>query len=100
MDPELFYTVSRELRTHMPAQAVLLSAASFYHPCKTRKNPLRVPNAMAKARWSIPRRGADCGAYTATMRWGGVYRFTPRNYIDWLYPTFRTLKNTLLGITF
>jgi hypothetical protein len=86
MSLTLYYTVSaNDLRANMPAQAVLLSAASFYRPRKTMANPLRMPKALAQARTSVTLRGADCGAFTATMHWGGSYRFSDLDSIAWLY---------------
>ena len=81
MYPQLYYTVSsKELRAGIPATAVLLSAASFYRANSRGQSILRVPRyALA-----VPLKGADCGAFTATLKWGGSYRFTPIQYIRWL----------------
>lgn len=27
---------------------------------------------------------ADCGGFVATFKWGGVYRYTPAQYVEWL----------------
>jgi hypothetical protein len=71
---------SKELRPDMPPVPFLLSAASFIREdskgrCSLRK-PRYLPASMV--------RGADCGGFTAAMRWGGRYRFTRDQYLVWL----------------
>lgn len=34
---------------------------------------------------AVPLKGADCGAFTATLKWNAHYRFTPVQYVRWLY---------------
>jgi hypothetical protein len=78
----IFHTTisAKELRPNMPPVPFLLSAASFLKQnskgrCSLRK-PRYLPASMV--------RGADCGGFTAAMRWGGHYRFTRDQYLVWL----------------
>jgi hypothetical protein len=78
----IFHTTisAKELRPNMPPVPFLLSAASFLKRdskgrCSLRK-PRYLPASMV--------RGADCGGFTAAMRWGGQYRFTRDQYLLWL----------------
>jgi hypothetical protein len=78
----IFHTTisAKELRPNMPPVPFLLSAASFLTQdskgrCSLRK-PRYLPASMV--------RGADCGGFTAAMRWGGHYRFTRDQYLVWL----------------
>jgi hypothetical protein len=79
----IFHTTisAKELRPDMPPVPFLLFAASFARPDSKGTIRLRRPRYLPASE----RRGADCGGYTAVMRWGGRYRFTPVQYIEWLY---------------
>jgi hypothetical protein len=80
--PVFHTTISaKELRPNMPATPFLLSAASFIRQDSKGRFSLRPPRYLPASKW----RGADCGGFTAAMRWGGQYRFTPVQYIKWLY---------------
>jgi len=80
--PVLYYTISaKELHPAMPSTPFLLSAASFLRQDSQGHCSLRAPRCLPASCW----RGADCGGFTATMRWGGRYRFTPTQYIHWLF---------------
>jgi hypothetical protein len=78
---QFYYTVSsKEVRPSMPPVPVLLSAASFARQHKDGSTYLVPPHLPD----NIGTRGADCGGFTAAMRWNGVYRFTPIQYVRWL----------------
>jgi hypothetical protein len=79
----VFHTTisSKELRPNMPPVPFLLSAASFLRQDSKGRCSLRKPRYLPASQL----RGADCGGFTAAMRWGGQYRFTPVQYIKWLY---------------
>jgi hypothetical protein len=79
----IFHTTisAKELRSNMPPVPFLLSAASFLRQDSNGRCSLRVPRYLPAS----VLRGADCGGFTAAMRWGGTYRFTPVQYIKWLY---------------
>ncbi|GHO59193.1 hypothetical protein [Ktedonobacter robiniae] len=80
-EPLLYYTVSaKEVRPDMPTVPVLLPATSFVTKHTDGSVSLRKPRLPDHVRL----RGADCGAYTATTRWNGAYRFTPLQYVQWL----------------
>src|SRR5258708_36379915 len=80
--PLFHYTISaKELCANMPSIPFLLSAASFFSQNSSGDAILRSPRYLPDNPW----RGADCGGFTATMRWNGQYRFTPAQYIQWLY---------------
>ncbi len=64
----------------MPPTPFLLSAASFLRQDSKGCCSLHPPRYLPASPW----RGADCGAFTATMHWGGQYRFTPTQYLKWL----------------
>ncbi|GHO49172.1 hypothetical protein [Ktedonospora formicarum] len=79
--PLLYYTVSaKEVRPNMPVVPVLLPATSFFTQHANKAVTLRRARLPAHIRL----RGADCGAYTATTRWKGLYHFTPLQYVQWL----------------
>lgn len=81
LEPMLYYTSSsKEAYEHMPPVAVLLSAASFTRQYKNGYGLLtpRLPHYVTQ-------RAADCGGFPATLKWGGVYRFKPHQYIAWLW---------------
>ena len=82
MTPPLFhYTISsKELRPDMPSVPFLLSAASFLRQDSKGRCSLRQPRYLPASPW----KGADCGGFTATLKWGGHYRFTPAQYVRWL----------------
>ena len=83
--PQLYYTVSsKELRADIPASAVLLSAASFFPVNSRGQGYLRASRHLAAVA-AVPLKGADCGAFTATLKWNAHYRFTPVQYVRWLY---------------
>ncbi|GHO88210.1 hypothetical protein [Dictyobacter formicarum] len=85
MHPQLYYTVSsKELRADIPASSVLLSAASFCRANSRGHYYLCTPRHLSSVA-AAPVKGADCGAFTATLKWGGHYRFTPAQYLRWLY---------------
>jgi hypothetical protein len=80
--PIFHSTISaKELRPNMPATPFILSAASFLRQDSKGQCSLRNPRYLPAS----PVCGADCGGFTAAMRWGGRYRFTPVQYIKWLY---------------
>ncbi len=33
----------------------------------------------------VTHRAADCGGFVATFKWGGIYPYTPEQYMEWLY---------------
>jgi hypothetical protein len=81
--PDLYYTVTRnEIRPDMSTVPVLVSAAGWTVPNQAKKNGyrLRVPPLPEH----VVERAADCGAFVATTRWGGHYRFSPDQYVGWL----------------
>lgn len=81
--PDFYYTVTRnEIRDYMPAIPVLVSAAGWTVPQAGKKNAYRLRAPPLPAH--VVDRGADCGGFVATVRWGGRYRFTPRQYVGWL----------------
>ena len=81
-NPLLFYTTSsRFLRPYMPTCPVLLSAASFTRTNKKGEVRIKPPNLPEH----ILVKGADCGGYVASTRWGGKYRFTLTQYLGWLH---------------
>lgn len=81
--PDLYYTVTRnEIRPYMPAIPVLVSAAGWTVQQPTKKDAYRLRAPPLPAH--VVDRGADCGGFVATVRWGGRYRFTPRQYVGWL----------------
>ena len=76
----LYYTVTRnEIRPYMPAVPVLVSAAGWTvrNPTKSDAYRLRAPPLPAH----VVDRGADCGGFVATVRWGGRYRFTHKHEV-------------------
>ena len=79
----IFHTTisAKELRPNMPPVPFLLSAASFLRQDSKGRCSLGKPRYLPESRV----RGADCGGFTAAMHWGGQYRFTPIQYIKWLY---------------
>ncbi|MBA2396167.1 MAG: hypothetical protein H0V70_25865 [Ktedonobacteraceae bacterium] len=79
----IFYTTisSKELRPDMPPVPFLLSAASFLRQNSQGQCSLRAPRYLPAS----VLRGADCGGFTAVMRWGGEYRFTLDQYLLWLF---------------
>jgi hypothetical protein len=79
----IFHTTisAKELRPNMPPVPFLLSAASFLRQDSKGRCSLRKPRYLPDSQV----RGADCGGFTAAMHWGGHYRFTPVQYIKWLY---------------
>ena len=78
--PTLYYTSSsKEANLEMPAVPVLLSAASFTRLYKNGYGLMR-----PRLPYRVMERAADCGGFVATMKWGGTYRFSPVQYIDWL----------------
>lgn len=84
MKPVLYFTVSRkELRpSEMPPDMpLLLSAASFWSQRKDGSTYLSPPKIQPNM---FPIRGADCGGFVATVRWGAHYRYQPAQYIRWL----------------
>src|SRR5450432_2316184 len=78
----IFHTTisAKELRPNMPPVPFLLSAASFLRQDSKGRCSLRKPRYLPESRL----RGADCGGFTAAMRWGGHYRFTRDQYLLWL----------------
>lgn len=78
----MFHTTisAKELRPGMPPVPFLLSAASFLRQDSKGRCSLRTPRFLPASPW----KGADCGGFTAAMRWGGHYRFTPIQYLKWL----------------
>ena len=80
MMPVLHYTVTRnEIRPYMPAVPVVVSAAGYCF--KGEKGYYLRPPPLPE---HVVTRGADCGGFVATTRWGGCYRFKPRYYANWL----------------
>lgn len=78
---EFYYTVSvTDLRTayarFIPNVPLLLPASSW----SQRQARFAVP----KLPKHVTRTAADCGGFVATFRWGGVYRYSPRTYVNWL----------------
>jgi hypothetical protein len=79
--PVFHTTISaKELRPNMPPVPFLLSAASFLRQDSKGRYSLRKPRYLPASMV----RGADCGGFTAAMRWGGQYRFTRDQYLVWL----------------
>jgi hypothetical protein len=79
----MYYTVTRnEIRPYMPAVPVVVSAAGWTVPLSGRKDAYRLRAPPLPEH--VVDRGADCGGFVATTRWGGHYRFTPRQYVAWL----------------
>lgn len=62
------------IRDYMPDVPYLLPASSF-----ARKG-MKAPKLPAH----ISEVAADCGGFVATMKWGD-YKYTPAQYVDWLY---------------
>jgi hypothetical protein len=82
MSFEFYYTVSGDdIREYMPDVPVLLPASSFVEQRRNGEYYLRKPNLPEH----IHQRAADCGGFVASFKWGGVYRYSPEQYIDWLH---------------
>ena len=83
MMTELYYTVTRnEIRSNMPKIPVLVSAAGYTVPVFGKKATYRLRTPALPGH--VTERAADCGGFAATTRWGGQYRFRPRQYVAWL----------------
>lgn len=61
-------------RDYMPDVPVMLPASSW---ARFGLPAPRLPDHVGE-------RAADCGGFVATLRWGG-YRYSPAQYVDWLY---------------
>jgi hypothetical protein len=81
----MYYTLSSKdhnvFSLDHPLPAALLPAASFTNKNSSGKYYLRPPTYPLLAQ----ERGADCGAFTVMAYWGNEYRFTLKQYRDWLY---------------
>jgi hypothetical protein len=78
---DLYYTVTHnEIRSSMPDVPVLVSAAGWTFQRKNGTTYLRKPPLPDH----VVKRAGDCGGIAAATRWGGKYRFKPRQYVDWL----------------
>lgn len=80
-----FYTtVARKLERYpnLPRTPLLFPASSFYkQPTKT------LPGRIAQPYFDRDRFtdiAADCGGFVASFRWGGEYRYTSEQYVEWL----------------
>lgn len=45
------------------------------------RGKLRIPNLPD----CVTEKAADCGGFVATFKWGGVYPYTPAQYVEWLH---------------
>ena len=79
---EFYYTVScDDIRPYMPDVPILLPARSFVVQRRNSEYYLRKPNLPEH----VSCRAADCGGFVASFKWHGQYRYSPEQYIDWLY---------------
>lgn len=62
------------IRPYMANVPVLLPASSWV------RVKMRRPNLPPQ----VQEVAADSGGFVATFRWGGEYRYTPQQYVDWL----------------
>src|SRR5438270_12972466 len=82
MQFEFYYTASYDdLRDYMPDVPILVPASSCIQQRRNGSYYLRKPNVPDHVR----RRAADCGGFVASFKWGGKYRYTVEDYVEWLY---------------
>jgi len=80
---EFYYTVSSsDIRPYMPDVPILLPASSFVRQsAKDGGYYLLKPNLPEH----VSQRAADCGGFVASFKWGGQYRYSPEQYVQWLH---------------
>lgn len=82
-----FYpTISRgELGKYSTIPRALLPASSWARDEVKKYGVIRKKIAVPKIPDCMTETAADCGGFVATRKWGGEYRYTPEQYVQWLY---------------
>lgn len=83
-----FYpTVSRKelAGSYLMHDTVMLVASSFASDEVRKYGKVRKSLPVPILPDFVTHRAADCGGFVATFKWGGIYPYTPEQYVEWLY---------------